>query len=303
MSPAGGPAGGARDERFLLTGIAVIGMATAAWWALALWPVGDDGPAWLLRTRYVCFGVSQSGLPDTAGWVGLIGQPLGMLAALLAGWWRGIPALAARVRHSAAARGVSVALCALLVLAGTAAANRIGDLAATPAAFDAREPPLPPRLERAAPPLALVDQHGTRRALADLRGRIVLLTFAYAHCATVCPVLVRDALGAQATLRDETSDGGPAVLVVTLDPWRDTPARLPHIARAWGMPSDAYLVGGGVAEVEAVLDAWSVPRTRDPSTGEITHASIVYVLDEGGRIAYMASGGGARALAELVRRL
>lgn len=303
MKPAGARAGGARDERFLLTGFAVIGVATAAWWALALWPVADDGPAWLLRTRYVCFGVRETGLPDTAGWVGLIGQPLGMLAALLAGWWRGIPALAARVRRSAAARGVCVALCALLVLAGTAAAHRIGDLAAAPAPFDAREPGLPPRIDRSAPPLALVDQHGTQRTLADFRGRVVLLTFAYAHCATVCPVLVRDALGAQATLRDEKSDGGPAVLVVTLDPWRDTPARLPHIARAWDMPSDAYLLGGGVAQVEAVLDAWSVPRTRDPSTGEITHASIVYVLDERGRITSVASGGGARTLAELVGRL
>jgi cytochrome oxidase Cu insertion factor (SCO1/SenC/PrrC family) len=91
--------------------------------------------------------------------------------------------------------------------------------------------------------------------------------------------------------------------VVTLDPWRDTPARLPHIARAWGMPADAYLLGGSVAEVEAVLDAWAVPRSRDPSTGEITHASIAFVLDERGRIAYLASGASAGVLAALVRRL
>jgi hypothetical protein len=58
---------------------------TVFWWAFALWPVGD-APDWLVRTRLVCFGVDGGGLPDRAGWVGLVGQPLGMLGALLVGW-------------------------------------------------------------------------------------------------------------------------------------------------------------------------------------------------------------------------
>jgi hypothetical protein len=37
--------------------------------------------------------------------------------------------------------------------------------------------------------------------------------------------------------------------------------------------------------VEAALDAWDVPRTRDLATGEVTHPSLVYVIDAAGRIA------------------
>lgn len=47
----------------------------------------------------------------------------------------------------------------------------------------------------------------------------------------------------------------PVMIVLTLDPWRDTPARLPALASAWGLGPDAYLLSGEVVEVEAALDA------------------------------------------------
>ena len=46
------------------------------------------------------------------------------------------------------------------------------------------------------------------------RGRPVLVTFAYAHCDTICPLVVGDVLAAQRQLTDRS----PAVVVVTLDP-------------------------------------------------------------------------------------
>ena len=55
-------------------------------------------------------------------------------------------------------------------------------------------------------------------------------------------------------------------------------------------------------DVEAALDAWEVPRRRNERTGEVTHPSLVYVIDEEGRIAY-ASTGGVAALVSLVQRL
>ena len=54
-----------------------------------------------------------------------------------------------------------------------------------------------------------------------LAGRPVVVTFAYAHCTTICPVIVSEVLGA----RDKLALHKPVVLIVTLDPWRDTPAR------------------------------------------------------------------------------
>ena len=89
---------------------------------------------------------------------------------------------------------------------------------------------------------------------------------------------------------------------MTLDPWRDTPARLPHVARRWGLGADEHLLGGSVMDVEAVLDAWRVPRARNTRTGEVVHAPVVYVVDRSGRLAAAASPGAAR-LAGLLRVL
>jgi protein SCO1/2 len=308
VSPAAPPrpGAGAGEERYAAAGLLLILIATAAWWALAFWPVAGEAPDWLVRTRYVCFGVrGGSGLPDARGWINLVGQPLGMLAALWIGWRRGVRGLAARVWRSARLRAAAVVLALPLAAAVSLAGWRVlaaNDVAAGLETGAADVPgPLPVRLDRPAPPLRLIDQHGAERTLEEFRGRPVLVTFAFGHCETVCPLLVRDMLEAQALLRAEPGAPVPAALVVTLDPWRDTPARLPALARAWRVGEDVAILGGDVARVEAVLDAWGVARERDPRTGDVAHAALVYVVDGAGRIAYAAAGG-AEMLTELVRR-
>jgi cytochrome oxidase Cu insertion factor (SCO1/SenC/PrrC family) len=292
-----------REEAQALAGLVALFTITAAWWALALWPL-ESGPVWLERTRYVCFGVSESGLPDAAGWIGLIGGPAGMLIILLAGWRRGLVGVARRARGSRAL----AALLAGLALGGatlvTGAAVRVQQ-AQPSAAWPEEAYPLPssnyPRLDRAAPPLVLTSQHGGLLDLAAFRGQPVLVTFAYAHCATICPLIVTHALKAQDALRG--SDDEPAVLVVTLDPWRDPPSRLMAMARSWGFPEHgAWVLSGSVGEVESTLDDWEVPRTRDETNGEVTHPALVYIVDRDGRLMYAATGG-VDALVALVRRL
>jgi cytochrome oxidase Cu insertion factor (SCO1/SenC/PrrC family) len=297
------PPGLSREESQALAGLIALFVTTAAWWALALWPV-DGGPAWLERTRYVCFGVAANGLPDAGGWIGLTAGPLGMFSILVAGWNGGIRSLLQRTRNS---RPVAVTLTALVLgcmVMFTGAAVRVQQVLAVPdwlVADDGIPPSTYPRLDRAAPPLALTNQHGDGVDITQLRGRPVLVTFAYAHCATICPVIVKHALDAQAALRGTPDE--PAVVVVTLDPWRDPPSRLPGMARQWGMPDEgAWIMSGAVDDVEAVLDGWDVPRSRDLRTGEVTHPSLLYVLDRDGSIAY-ASTGGTDALVSLVQRL
>jgi cytochrome oxidase Cu insertion factor (SCO1/SenC/PrrC family) len=111
-------------------------------------------------------------------------------------------------------------------------------------------------------------------------------------------VVVHDVLEAQARARAPAL----AVLVVTLDPWRDTPQRLGYIAESWGMSGEAHVLSGAVETVERVLDDWGIPRERDRSTGEITHPTPIYLIDREGRIAYVATGG-AGVIGELVRGL
>jgi protein SCO1/2 len=171
-----------------------------------------------------------------------------------------------------------------------------------PFAADAPLPDTYPRLDRAAPALGLVDQRGARLEAEHLRGRPALVTFAFAHCEAVCPAVVRQVVAAQQRLRSESGAAGvPRVVVVTLDPWRDTPSRLPALAESYALGADGFVLSGAVDEVNALLDRWGVARGRDAQTGEIAHPPLVYVLDAEGRIAF-ASTGGTEALVELLGR-
>jgi protein SCO1 len=291
------------EERWALGGLVTTFVVTAAWWALALWPV-QDAPFWLARTRYVCFGVAESGLPDAGGWIGLIAGPLGMLGIVLVGWSGGVRSVLLHARTSMLIRATLSLLVTGTFLMVAGASMRVRQAQAAVTVMD-QGTPLPPasypRLDRPAPKLELVAQDGRVHSLSELRGRPVLVTFAYAHCATVCPVIVRDVLRAQAKTRGLPLQ--PAVIVVTLDPWRDTPSRLPAMARDWAFPAEgAWMMGGAVESVEAVHAAWEVPTSRNEQTGEVTHPALAYVVDEEGRIAF-ASTGGSDVLIELLKRL
>ena len=109
-------------------------------------------------------------------------------------------------------------------------------------------------------------------------------------------------MGEPSTAQRRVTDRQAAVIIVTLDPWRDTPSRLDSIATGWDMGSDAHLVSGEPAVVERTLNAWRVPRVRNEKTGDLSHPSVVYVVGPDGRIAYVVQGN-ADAIAAAVHAL
>lgn len=274
-----------RREGTALAALGAIVLVTVAWWLLALWPSGPAVPEWLERTRAVCFGVAPGGLPHAGGWMLLIGEPIGMVGFLLFVWGGavrdGLRALAA----SGAGRLLLGSSVVFLLGAGHLAGVRVREAHAagfSAEAFDPQEG-APVRLDREAPPLGLVDQHGDTVQVTQFAGRPLLVVFAYAHCQTVCPVIVHDAMQAL----KGASSVAPSLVVVTLDPWRDTPSRLPHIATMWGLPDSARVLSGAVPDVERVLDAWGIARQRDTANGEIAHPTTAYLVDRTGRLAYV----------------
>lgn len=273
--------------------LALILAISGGWWALALYPVGEAAPAWMLRTRAACFGSVGSGLPSAGGWVLLIGEPIGMIGTLVAVWGGALADdlrwLARRAWGRVTLAGAGVALA----LGGLAGAHRVARAleAGAPGRFEVRGVDAPvPRLDLPAAPLALTDQHGERFDLGAWRGQPVIVTFAFAHCADVCPTLVQQLRQARRAAGREQVP----IVVVTLDPWRDVPARLPHIAREWALAEGDRLLGGSVAEVNGVLDAWGVGRVRDGKTGDISHAAVAFLVNSSGRVMARLDGGADR---------
>jgi protein SCO1/2 len=282
-----------RSDVFPLGALAVLMAATLLWWAFALWPLPSDAVPWLERARFVCFNTTDSGLPDASGWVLLIGQPIGMLALLMVGWGGRVREALYHLTSSASGRLLATAITLVMVGGLGAAGVRVAGaqpLDATLSVADA--PETYPRLDRPWPSaLGLVDQRGDSFTLSSLEGRPALVTFAFAHCATICPLLVRNAMAARDALSTKAGLGDMAVVALTLDPWRDTPSRLPAMAEQWGLGPRDFVLSGSVDAVEAALDAWGVQRVRDPANGDVTHPALVYLVEGDGTVAFAATGG------------
>ncbi len=260
---------------------------TVALWSLAFAPFPRP-PEWLAAARQVCFGTLANGLPDSWGWITLIAGPLGVLGFLLAVWGRELMRGLGDLSRSAVGKVAIIAMIAMPLFGTIWVGQRVAAVRQLTFALD--QPGLPtdfpeayPRTDRAAPKLGLVDQQGRVVEVTDLIGRPTIVTFAYAHCATVCPRIVYTAKQAI-----EQAPGLDAQLVVvSLDPWRDTPSSLPGLVESWRLQDlPVHLLSGEVEQVLQVLNGWNMPIERDQSTGEITHPGLVYILDSSGQIAY-----------------
>ena len=263
--------------------LAVIGGITAVWWSLAFWPAAGVEPEWLARTRAACFGAARGGLPDAGGWILLIGEPLGMAVMLWLLYGRELRDDVRWVRARPVARAVAVALLAGMVLVVGVTGVRVARVWAK-AAPTASATGRPVRTNLIAPKIALVDQHGRHVSLADLT-RPAVVTFAYGHCTTVCPLAVTTLREARRARRS-----GVAIVVVTVDPWRDTPDRLPSIAQSWALSADDLVLSGSVGDVSRVLDALGVGRRRNETNGEVEHAATAMLMQPGGRVARRVDG-------------
>jgi protein SCO1/2 len=291
--------------RLLPTGLLLAWCAvTMLLWFMAFYRAPEATPEWLLRAQSVCFGTGESGLPDTYGWVALILGPVSFPAALLFAFGREVRAGLSAMAAAGAGRVLLGLLATAVLLEGAWVQGRIADGLAVIDRVYAFETPrdLPdsyPRLNRPAIPFELVDQHGAKVALENFRNRVVFLTFAFAHCKTVCPAIIQSVKEAAA----ELPAGKVETLIVTLDPWRDTPRSLPALARHWQLGPNTRILSGSVDRITGTLDAYQVPRERDPKSGDVRHPALVYMLAPTGEIAYAFNNPYPRWLSQAAGRL
>jgi protein SCO1/2 len=264
-----------------------IGAITLVWWALALWPAGSVEPEWLARTRAACFGARRGGLPDAGGWILLVGEPAGLLTFFGLVFGRSLRADLEWIARRRAWRAGAVSLGLLGLIAVSIGAVRIAAVRIASATRPDAALTIS-RLDVAAPDAPLVDQYGQPTSLGAFRGEPVLLTFAYGHCETVCPMIVSHLMTARRGAHREHIP----ILILTLDPWRDTPDRLPTLAQHWALANGDRVLSGEIADVNRLLDVLGIGRRRDERDGVIAHGSTVLLLDRRGRVAWRADGVG-----------
>jgi len=84
---------------------------------------------------------------------------------------------------------------------------------------------------RPLPAFGLVDQHGGSFGPERLRGHWTFLFFGFTQCPDVCPTTLATLAAARRELADLPAEEQPAVVLVSVDPQRDTPARLAEYVR------------------------------------------------------------------------
>jgi protein SCO1/2 len=128
------------------------------------------------------------------------------------------------------------------------------------------------------------DQHGTTRTLGTLRGRPQLLAMVYTHCTSACPLSV-------STMKDLEARTDPSVglVLVTLDPANDTPARLLAYAVERGLSARWTLLSGSDEAVRELAAAIGV-RYRRIDASELAHTNTLTVLDAAGAPVHQQTG-------------
>lgn len=261
--------------------LAVLLLYEAGLVALTIVPPADTGlGAFAADFRVWCLAADPATGRTNWGYaIGMISPPLFVGLSVAGLWWRPLLGLGHQPR---------AAVGPLL-----AAAVAVGSGAALFTLFTPQpvrgELPFPAealRTNYAPPPLRLTDQTGTPIDLAELGGKVVLLTAVYSRCVHTCPAVMAQAKSVVAELSPEER-ADLRVVAVTLDPANDTQVVLATMAAVQDLhPPLWHLVTGEPAAVERTLDLMNVARTRDPVTTEIDHANLFLLVDRRGRLAY-----------------
>ena len=154
-----------------------------------------------------------------------------------------------------------------------------------------------------APQIVLHDQDGKLFELSSLRGKAVFVTFVYAHCPDVCPLMMQALGAAKRSLPDPSI---MQIVAVSVDPKGDTPKVVREFLRARELTGKARWLLGTRKQLAPVWFAYNIDAKALPETPAIIeHASLIYGIDALGRIrvGYPASPISPKAMAHDARIL
>ena len=145
---------------------------------------------------------------------------------------------------------------------------------------------------------SLTDQNGVRRTDMDFRGKYMLIFFGYTFCPDVCPTTLAIEAEALSKLGERANRIAP--IFISVDPKRDTPAKLKTYLASFDAPTRPNFVGltGTEQEIADAAKAYRVyyrahidGQIRDGSEYSIDHTGDVYLMDPDGKfVAYYSQG-------------
>ena len=149
---------------------------------------------------------------------------------------------------------------------------------------------------------ALTGFSGEKVSLKQFSGKVVILNFGYTSCPDICPLTLANLKQAMSQLGEQAKQ--VQVLWVTVDPTRDTPARMkeylgnfhPHFLGLTGTPKEISEVARNYQTLRQ-----KQPLTEDPPPKKtpqapaassepgylVAHTDFIYVLNRSGKVEMM----------------
>lgn len=177
---------------------------------------------------------------------------------------------------------------AMVVLAGIVAgglvAHQIRNRAVPPVQLDHATLLAEPR---ALPAFDLVDQAGAAFGAERLRGHWTFLFFGFVNCPDVCPTTLATLAQVRKALADLPERDQPGVVLVSVDPGRDTP---PVLARYVSHFDPAFTgVTGSPGAVESLTQALGAAVVVGAPAADgnyaVDHTAAIFLVDTEGRFA------------------
>jgi protein SCO1/2 len=139
-----------------------------------------------------------------------------------------------------------------------------------------------------APAFTLTSQDGAQISLADLRGKVVAVTFIFTLCAATCPVLTPMMSLVQGQLGPDF-DNKVVFASITVDPERDTPEMLKFYAQMYGADVAGWsFLTGPPPIIQDLTRRYGVFASKN-ANGDIEHSFLTSIVDRRGilRVQYL----------------
>jgi protein SCO1/2 len=132
-------------------------------------------------------------------------------------------------------------------------------------------------------PFTLTDQDGRTRTDQEFRGKLLLVTFGFTGCSSICPLQMQKVSEALSEIPPEVASRA-VPLFISIDPIGDTPEGMKRFLAAYH-PSIIGLTGGQ-AQIDTLLRAYHVHvgnRSSTSDTGDIEHSDMQYLMGPDGK--------------------
>jgi protein SCO1/2 len=141
------------------------------------------------------------------------------------------------------------------------------------------------------PEFSLLDQSGNSIDRSVFAGHWNLVFFGFTHCPDICPTTLQVLAAARTKLAESGQVPLPRIVLVSVDPERDTPDIIGTYVDYFG-PGNLGITGS-LEEIDRLTSGLGIYYQKQPANGDnyvVDHSAAVLVIDPQGRLSALFGG-------------